>query len=296
MCLHLLTVINKNLSKCTNCNCLYYRGKPPVIPDEVANEVSSELFSLINEANVDKNVTDKNMNQIAYLYHRKKAIAIIKYFSSSKLIFHKALHYLDKIFFSGNVEIEHQQNLIIICVICVILSYKYNAAQSENKLKELLKSIRVQDNFRVQYSNLEKKCVQLLNYQLGELTTYEYINFFFANGLFFMSNNALFLDINSLYNQAISFLDIFIEDDRYLDFEPYTLSICIIMFLFENCIFFDKRIFRDIYNVNFKDVKYVKCSFVLRTLFGKNFLYRISPYNDGSNCSSKNSSSSTVDL
>ena len=79
MCLHLLTVINKNLSKCTNCNCLYYRGKPPVIPDEVTNEVSSELFSLINEANVDKNVTDKNMNQIAYLYHRKKAIAIIKY-------------------------------------------------------------------------------------------------------------------------------------------------------------------------------------------------------------------------
>jgi hypothetical protein len=110
--------------------------------------------------------------------------------------------------------------------------------------------------------NIELLCIKCLNYELCYFSSFDYLNLFFSLGFIFPNKNKINqndINITNLYFQCINVLNIIIEDIRYLELDPYILSLSIIKLICSQSIYFNENIIQYIYGINLSKEKYIKC-------------------------------------
>ena len=213
---------------------------------------------------------------------------------------------MNKIFLEKEISINEIDNVSSICVLLVV---KYNECCSckpfvfeeyltKNEMGILyFHSVKNSEARIKNYSNLpglfnyiQKKvsnykywellCLKYLDYDLGRYSSYDYLILFFKLGIIFSEAEVLLKDKLKI---CLNILDIIIYDKKFCKFSQYTFAMSIIKLVFENEIYFDKKIFKAIYGVDLSKDKYIKCSNLINNIINKslysNFLNNILYYN-----------------
>jgi hypothetical protein len=220
-------------------------------------------------------------------------------FSMNKYIYYKAVNYLDNIYLNNNnnaikTNISNLNNLSInnnninnnlnfyglfnysievISSVCVLIAYEFNECCTKNDGKINLKGF---SSFYKNFSNLievQTLILKKLNYNLGELNCFDYINLFFSYGIIFNNNNNNnknnTININKNYQECLFLLENFIEDCNYLKYSDYVIAVSIIKYVFINYEYYNEKIFNEIYNINNKNDIYKNCQFEINLLLNK---------------------------
>ena len=259
MCNHNLKQSSKkDVSYCTKCGFLSYKGIPSLTISSLTKIVFIDDPFQLKFKSSQFSIDYSNHFTIYYLLNRNKGINFIKvhsnFFSFPKNVIYKAINYLDLIYLNNNVSIDLIQQ---ISLVCLLLSIEFNSCctnYSDINLKEFNSYLK---NFK-NIKEIEILCLKWLDYNLGMLTAYDYIDLFFSLGFIFPSKKENF-DISIIYLNCIKLLEIVIEDRKNFDFSSYTIALSIIKMIcdYYNC--FNNEIFKKIYGVNFNKEKYIKC-------------------------------------
>jgi hypothetical protein len=202
-----------------------------------------------------------------YLSIRKEAILYIKdiinALNYSKTVLYKAILYLDIYCLHKSL---YNVNIYQISTICIFIALQFNECCVNNNINELFVLLKLIPRLL----ELEQDILKTLNFDLGMLTVYDYINLYFTKGVLFTNNpiskEDLF-EIEFLLAFSIDLLWLLIDDDRFLDFTPQTLALTIIRIATEkNSVSFDNKLFQLAYNINFKQMNHVQCFFVIKTI------------------------------
>ena len=302
--------IKQNVSYCSKCSCLCYKNSPAITPSFLNENYICRMDPfLFNIKHVPKNLETKNiLNLTNYLKIRYKGIQqikkIIMAFSINKYIYYKAVNYLDNIYLNNNIyninmnnyaNKTNQSNLNnsssnnnnfyhslnnyglfnygieTISSVCVLIAYEFNECCTKN---DGIINIKGFSKFYKNFSNLievQTLILKKLNYNLGEYTSFDYMNLFFSFGIIFNNNNNKnnTININKNYQESLFLLENFIEDCNYLKYSEYVIAISIIKYVFRNNKYFNEKIFNEVYNVNNKIDIYIKCQFEINLLTNK---------------------------
>ena len=135
-------------------------------------------------------------------------------------------------------------------------------------------------------NEIEILCLKTLNYELGNYSSYDYINLFFSLGLIFINdvnNNHNNYDSNiiNMYFKCIDILEVIIDDYRSLEFTQYNIAISIIAMVVSESKFFSFDIFKTIHGINLLKEKHIKRLFILKSIYLNNYTFnkRIDFYN-----------------
>ena len=202
-----------------------------------------------------------------YLSIRKEAILYIKdiinALNYSKLVLYKAILYLDVYCLQKPL---YHVNIYQISTICIFISLQFNDCCVNNKINELFVLL----NLIPQLIELEQDILKTLNFDLGMLTVYDYINIYFSKGVLFNNNSVSkedLFEVEFLLAFSIDILWLLVDDDRFLDFTPQTLALTIIRIATEkNSVSFDSKQFQQAHNINFKQMNHVQCFFVIKAI------------------------------
>ena len=254
---HINEPTNKaHVSRCKTCNCFTYITTQSLIPSLLN---SYDTFFYHSPKNFSSfSIDDSNPTHINYLSKRRNGIRTIRYLTNtlhySNTVLYKAILYMDKLFLQSEMSLFLIDN---VSTICVLLSLQFNECCSTISLEDLFTLARLIPN----YNELEIECLKCLQYDLSGYTTFDYLNWAFAQGVMFDSEYPY--DINALYKQCIIFMNNFIEDDRALDFNPYVLAMTIIKFICEKNQAFHSEIVEYIYNINYREINFAQCYCIL---------------------------------
>ena len=268
---HFLPTKNKKISYCKLCgNISYNKISLLSIPSKRIQILNLNPLSLKFRPYNFK-VDFSNFYQVQYLKSRINAINFLKiqtnFFSFSKVIFYKALTYLDYIYLNNNISIDSIDKKSLICIHLALL---FNECCTKNNLFDLknFKSNLLNMNF---FKQFEMLCLKLLNYDLGKYSILDYINLFFSLGIIYPNNVILKnIDIHKIYFNCLNLLDIIIKDNQILNFSTYILGLSIIKLVLENFNCFNSNIFKKVYGINFKKEKYISCVKILNLILSKN--------------------------
>jgi hypothetical protein len=109
-----------------------------------------------------------------------------------------------------------------------------------------------------------------INYNLSKYTSFDYIKLFFSLGIIFTNEN---IDINNIFCSCINILEIITNHYNICKYNQYVIAMSIIYIKFNNSNYFDKKIFKYIYGVNFYKEKYKTCiNYINNVLKHINFL------------------------
>ena len=205
-----------------------------------------------------------------YLSSRKLVIMyikdIIKAFSFPQQVLYKAITYMD-------IYFQHKQlanvNIYHISAVCVLMALQYNECCAHNNITQLFALIKMIPNVL----DIEFDILNALDYNLGMLSVYDYICMFFKEGVLFRNYNSKTEEDDYKYESeyllqcAKNLLCMLVNDERFVDFNPFIMAITIIRIVCEaNSVLFDKELFQYRYNINFKHINYVQCLFVIKTI------------------------------
>ena len=202
-----------------------------------------------------------------YLSIRKEAILYIKdiinALNYSKTVLYKTILYLDIYCLHKSL---YNINIYQISTICIFIALQFNECCVNNNINELFVLLKLIPRLL----ELEQDILKTLNFDLGMLTVYDYINLYFTKGVLFTNNpiskEDLF-EVEFLLAFSVDLLWLLIDDDRFLDFTPQTLALTIIRIATEkNSVSFDNKLFQLAYNINFKQMNHVQCFFVIKTI------------------------------
>jgi hypothetical protein len=126
-------------------------------------------------------------------------------------------------------------------------------------------------------------CLKKLDYNLGKYSAFDYINLFFGLGIVFSKKN---IDIINIYDSCVNLLEILINQYKICKYNQYIIAMSIIYIKFNNNIYFDKRIFKYIYGVDFSKQKYKSCINEIINIV--NDLYNFGYYNISSSIHNEN--------
>ena len=205
-----------------------------------------------------------------YLSSRKLAMMyikdIIKVFNFPQQILYKAITYMDTYFQhkqSSNINIYH------ISAVCVLMALKYNDCCVHNNINQLFALIKTIPNVL----DIEFDILNALDYDLGMMSVYDYICILFKEGVLFTNDNNrnneddYKYEVEDLLQCVMDLLLLLVDDERFVDFNPFIMAITIIRIVCEmNSALFDKEMFQYTCNVNFKQVNYVQCLFVIKMI------------------------------
>ena len=186
---------------------------------------------------------------------------------------------MDQIYLNNlNTPIEYIET---IAVLCLLLSIEFNYC-CHNSNKKSLNQNKIQ-NYSIDFSYINNKlysvnniknmhkylmekidnlmyweifCLKKLDYNLGKYSAFDYINLFFGLGIVFSKKN---IDIINIYDSCVNLLEILINQYKICKYNQYIIAMSIIYIKFNNNIYFDKRIFKYIYGVDFSKQKYKSC-------------------------------------
>lgn len=257
-----MNVIKNNMNECMDNVCgdkeSVYNS---VIPTSLVNEGGMNGRCCYYEKEED------NVVCYEYVLLRKKGISYIKdivnVLKYSKGVLYKAILYLDTYFLRKQC---YNINIYQISTICILISVQFNECCINNNIKELSILLHCIPHLL----QLEQDILTTLNYNLGMLTVYDYINTFFSYGVLFTSNAISHEDIfeaEYVLSYAMNILFMLVDDYCFLDFTPHVMAITIIRIALENsAVSFDDIHFQKVYDVNFHHIDYVKCLFVLKAI------------------------------
>ena len=254
---HINEPTNKeNVFRCKTCGCYTFITTQAIIPSQL---ISYEIFNF-QTPQISSSLTIDYLkpNHIKYLSKRRNGIRTIRYLVNalhySNTVLYKAILYMDTIFLNSEMSLSLIDN---VSTICVLLSLQFNECCSTISLEDLFTLVRLIPH----YNELEIECLKSLQYDLGGYTTFDFINWAFAQGVIFDTEYPY--DINALYKQCIVCMNNFIEDDRALDFNPFVLAMTIIKYICEKNQAFHSEIVEHIYNINYRSNNYAQCYCIL---------------------------------
>ena len=279
-----LPSIKKDISYCSHCGCLSYKNIPSksnISPNKNDNIIKLDPLAKRYKP-ISLKIDFSLTSHINYMKFRQKGLSKIyflsKHFNIEKMIIHKGIGLMDQIYLNHNdIPIE---NIDIIASICLLISFEYNnccgyAKENElnrNNYNNSLKNSNVNSMLYMinnikgmsQYLIKEIKniiywqifCLKKLNYNLGKYSAFDYLYLFFKLGIIFTKEN---IDILSIYNNCFNLLDILINNYNICKYNQYVLAMSIIYIIFNNNNYFNKKIFKYIYGVDFSKLKYMAC-------------------------------------
>ena len=163
-----------------------------------------------NNALIPKKIFIHRVNLIKAL---KTYIKKYYYFASNKNnILYLSILYLDIILSKDKINLAYEKNLKYLCLCCFILSLKFLGDYDLSK--KIIRNFC--QNYKNEYNIFEIQCIQLLDYNLLYTTTYDYLNIILNQ------------DQQQLTMICNSFLYKICEDDSYLHYSPFYISMAII--------------------------------------------------------------------
>ena len=278
-----LPSIKKDISYCIHCGCLSYKNIPSKNSNIINNIIKLDPLA-IRYKPISLNIDFSLTSHIIYIKSRQKGLYKIyilsKNFNIENMIIHKAIGLMDQIYLNHNdIPIE---NIDIIASVCLLLSFEYNNCCSYKKENELNRKknyvnntlsnsdinsvFYIVNNIKGLHQYLVKEiknikywqifCLKNLDYNLSKNTAFDYLYLFFELGIIFTKEN---IDIISIYNYCFNLLDILINNYNICKYNQYVLAMSIIHINFNNNKYFNNKIFKYIYGVDFSKLKYKLC-------------------------------------
>lgn len=287
----------KDVSYCKICYKLSYKGKiSQTLPLKFDNRFDIDRLTLKYKP-ITCVCNYELPNNIKYIEYKNRGISKIKYlinnFGLTSMIYFKSISFMNQIFLENNIPVNYIDN---IAFLCVLLARKFNECclpkKNEKMLSQDEKDIfyhlyKNNKNDKMYKTNLcglfsfikknvdnykywEILCLKYLNYDLGRYSAYDYLLLFFQLGIFF-SEKEINININIIDNlkQCIKILDLIIYDKKGCDFSQYTLALSIINIVLENNCYFNKKIIKYIYGIDFSKSKYIKCSNIIKNIINE---------------------------
>lgn len=269
----------KNVYYCYNCGCLSYENIPSKnTPSDNRNILKIDPLSIKYQP-ISLNLDLTLSSHQNYINLREKGLSKIYFLSNNfnieKTIIYKAIGLMDLIFLNNN-DIAFE-NLEIVASICMILSFEfnYNIIYTKNKKLNSVcnsnslyvnKAVNYVNNFTVMYQCLKKKitniiywqifCLKKLNYNLGKYSALDYLNLFFGLGIIFAKKD---VDIVGLKEFCVSIFEIIVNKYNICKYNQYVIALSIINIAFKNNFYFNEKIFKNIYWVDYSKKKYQIC-------------------------------------
>lgn len=224
-------------------------------------------FSLESHKNY-MNGRNKGLSKIYYLSNNFKLGRMIKY---------KAIGLMDQIYLNnGDVSIE---NIEEISSTCVLLSIEFNDCYSNsNKIKIPINyddpktnqnknnNIFYINNKKALYKYIRKEinsimywqayCLKKLDYNLGKYTSFDYINLFSQLGIIFTKKE---VDTINMLERCFNILDTMIGNQYFCKYSQYIVAMSAIYIIFKSNNYFNLKVFKYIYGVDFSKEKYKLC-------------------------------------
>lgn len=168
-----------------------------------------------------------NINHIQFIKNRKKGISIIKLVShllvSPPKIVYKAIFYLDLIFLNNKLPLALIEDFSIICLRFAYLFNDTHTLIPYYQLNSLIKGIK-------DYSAKEVLCLKSLDYNLIQFSAYD----LYIEEL--EQNKNLSSSLKEEYKEKLlHYYELFVEDDRWLDFDQKTICKCLLHLVISHC-------------------------------------------------------------
>jgi len=238
------------------------------------------LSNIIKEIGIIKLINDNrilinysNLNHVKYLIKREKGIKNIKklaiQFNFSIDVVLKAIDYMDRYFLLSK---NNYNNIIYISSLCLSISLKFNEASNFNKSHEFfLYLIKKIPNL----INIEEIILQTLDFNLNTFSLIDFIH------IIFIKYSKLFelVKDSPVFSRKIWFYaEVIVEDQRYLDFTFWELSLCLIHLSLLSYDFNiidekSKKKLKKYYNLlkGMKKIKFLQCNFILNIIISSRF-------------------------
>ncbi len=281
MCKHMYKKTRKkDVSYCCICGSLSYKNNPS-LTFQINNNYEFGFDPLLLKFKYSKKTIDYSNNlEIQYISIRYIGINHIKklstFFSISKTLIHKAINYLDQIYLNEpTISLDLIEK---ISSVCLLLAVQFNECCTKDSQINIGGFIHFLSSKINNLNEIEILCLKTLNYELGIYSSYDYINLFFSLGLIFLNEDNINpnnndTNIMNMYFKCINILEVIIDDYRSLEFTQYTIAISIIGMVVSESKFFSIETFKSIYGINLLKEKYVKCQFILKTIYLNNFYF-----------------------
>ena len=275
--------IKKGVSYCSHCGCLSYLNIPSKnIMASYNNQNIIKLDPLVIKYKpITLNLDFSLFSHINYIKNRQKGLSKIYFLSNNfnieKMIIHKSIGLMDQIYLN-NKDISIK-NIEIIASICLLLAFEFNnccyiTIKNESNRKNnnssnfsyINNSVFSVNNIKAMYQYLINEiknikywqifCLKNLDYNLGKYSSFDYLKLFFELGIVFTKEN---FDILSFHDFCFNLLDILINQYSFCKYNQYILTMSVIYLKFKNNIYFNDKIFKYIYGVDFSKQKYISC-------------------------------------
>ena len=298
-----LPSIKKAVGYCNYCGCLSYNNIPSksILPHK--NKIIAMDPLILKYTPISLNIDFSLISHKSYIENRQKGLYKIYFlcnnFLLGKMVTHKAIGLMDEIFLNNrNINVE---NIEIIASTCVLLSFQFNECCSKpnkielnpiydkyknslnNNFEFINKNNYYVNNIKGLHSFLIKEinnltfwqtfCLQKVNYNLYKYSAFDYINLFFGLGIVFTNDE---VDIISKYNFCIYIESIIINKYNICKYNQYVIAMSIIYITMKGNKYFDKKVFKYIYGVDFSKQKYIFCINEINKII--NNLYHLNYY------------------
>ena len=213
------------------------------------NEIDMKLIykSMIFRSNYS--IRAINLNTSTFYLSRTDIVKIIFRVNGSfrykSLTAHKAITYFDYIMHNNNIE---KNNIPLIALCCYILSAKF--CENDPTIPEESKFIEVFTKFsNFQYNftvndvyKWEVFCIKKLNYDLIRYTLYDFLHFYFVNGILLvndvqtLTNSERIKKLEKIYNKAREVIDYIMTNEGDFCFKKknYVIAKNILKFAMED--------------------------------------------------------------
>ena len=277
-----LPSIKKGISYCSYCGCLSYKNIPSKKSHTSKNRRIMDIDPLILKYKpISFNIDFSLVSHKNYLNDRKKGLSKIyflsNYFKLDRMIKYKAIGLMDQIYLNNeDVSIE---NIEAISSTCVLLSIEFNDCYiNSNKIKlsiynDIPKTYLNIDNNNFYVNNKkalfqyirkevnsimywQSYCLKKLVYNLGKYTSFDYINLFFDLGIIFTKKE---VDIINMYESCFNILETIIGNQYFCKYNQYIVAMSVIYLIFKSSNYFNLKVFKYIYGVDFSKEKYKIC-------------------------------------
>ena len=279
---HFLPSIKKGVNYCSFCGCLEYKNIPSkkICSHRIHNNMLNLDPLIVKYRPISLNLDISLRAHENYLKFRQKGLSKIyslsNDFNLGKFITFKAIGIMDNIYLNNeNISLE---NIEIISSVSILLSLEFNECCSNKNIIKINRT--VQNNFNNSsndsyiYINKAKCltqylikfvknlmywqifCLEKTKYNLSKYTAFDYINLFFSLGIIFTNE---YIDLDSIFNSCINILELITNHYNIFKHSQYIVAMSVIYIHFGGKRFFDKKIFKYIYGVNFDKEKYKAC-------------------------------------
>ena len=258
--------INQKISLCFGCSCIIYTNKSSkkivsIKPEKynISQETATPIFLSMQ----DTHSSYRFYNKEEYLKIRTEIVKKMKIFSQKMNLsiktFFLALDYFDRLC-SRLTTFNFSVNQI--AQFCVVLAAKFQDGQ-QNAI-----SVESCLGYSKNYSKDELYILQLLNYELYSITSYDILKDIMYMGFLFNNEKFSYNKMNIIYTKMEKMLYFFSETKYYIEMTKMEIALAVIGFVRETLgLTAYNDIIKDIFCLSWDAKKYLNCLSKFRKYF-----------------------------